>query len=664
MTHSRIAAAVTAAALLLAPLGPALATDDLDSPDPVTTTPADPTTPPEVVPEVPTLGAEVPDAPAPAADSVSAVVRTDDGDLEVATAPTVAALSKKTAAETVLAVDRPTRRYAMAVGADDTGRDLQWGLSRMQAEDLWQRSTGAGIKVAILDTGVKGSHPDLSGRVAKGYNAITSKPGARKDNNGHGTFLAGIIAGKVNGGGISGLAPNVRILPVKVLDSEGVGDSDDIARGIIWAVDNGADVINMSFGADSTNRVEAEAIDYARGAGVTLVAAGGNEGARLVMYPAGYPGVLGVAATDINNERASFSNRGPHIDVAAPGQGILSTYNKSPYTWTSGTSMSTAYVSAVAALAMSYSPGAGGDPLQQQIAATARDVGPSGSDAETGAGLVDPAALLEQLGAGRAPGMPADIAAVGSPNGTMQLTFTPAAGTWYTVRFKKGKKAPKGPYAGSKLAEGTGAGTPLTVQVSGKKPTARYAFAVFTQGPTGLSRAIATVRPLKWKLTNSKSVPRNSRQRLEVGLRVPTFGWIGGWPLQLTTQKGGRKQQTRRFIPSADGPDTFMVRDLRWSFHYQFTLLAPGFWNAASAQKSQWINTSVTAQRKSGITGSVSPNKAASEVQLQRKKGKGWKTIKTTTSKRNGRYSFPAKSGTLRVFAPADLWHGPASTTL
>ena len=657
---------MTAAALLLAPLGPALAADDSDAPAPVATTPTDPPTPPQDTspPEVPTLGAEVPPTPPPADDSVSAVVRTEDGDVKVATAPNDAALTRKTAAETVLAVDRPTRRYAMALGADDAGRDLQWGLSRMQAEDLWQRSTGAGIKVAILDTGVKGSHPDLSGRVAKGYNAITSKPGARKDKNGHGTFLAGMIAGKVNGGGISGLAPNVRIIPVKVLDSEGVGDSDDIARGIIWAVDNGADVINMSFGADSTNRVEAEAIDYARGAGVTLVAAGGNEGARLVMYPAGYPGVLGVGATDINNQRASFSNRGPHIDVAAPGQGILSTFNKSPYTWTSGTSMATAYVSAVAALAMSYSPGAGGEPLQQQIAATARDVGPTGADAETGAGLVDPAALLEQLGAGRAPGMPTDIAAVGNPDGTMQLTFTPAAGTSYAVQFRKGKKAPKGLYAGTRLATGPGAGTPVTVQVAGKKPSARYAFAVFTQGPTGLSRAIATVRPLKWKLTGSRSVPRNSRQRLEVGLKVPTFGWIGGWPLQLTTQKGGRKQQTRRFIPSADGPDTFRVRDLRWSFHYQFTLLAPGFWNAASPQKSQWINTSVTAKRTSRITGSISPNKAASEVQLQRKKGKGWKTIKTTTSKRSGRYSFPAKSGTLRVFAPADLWHGPASTTL
>ena len=107
----------------------------------------------------------------------------------------------------------------------------------------------------------------------------------------------------------------------------------------------------MSFGADSTNRVEAEAIDYARGAGVTLIAAAGNEGARLTMYPAGYPGVLGVGATDFDNKRASFSNRGPHVDVVAPGQGILSTYTKKPYFWTSGTSMSTAYTSAVAALA-------------------------------------------------------------------------------------------------------------------------------------------------------------------------------------------------------------------------------------------------------------------------------------------------------------------------
>lgn len=675
MTNSRIAAGIVAVALFMAPLGPVAATEGEPIADPVSVaepTPApseDPTLPGAGVPEVPadevpTLGADLPAEPAAPADEVSAIVRTEDGSVEVLTAPTTAALDKATADDTVLAVDRPTRRYAMAMPSDDAGRDLQWGLSRLQAEDVWQRSRGAGITVAVLDSGVKPAKPDLSGQVARGYDAIKAKPGGRKDKYGHGTFIAGMIAGKNDGGGIAGLAPSARILPVKVLDSEGIGDSDDIARGIIWAVDNGADVINMSFGADSPNRVEAEAIDYARGAGVTLVAAGGNEGVRLVMYPAGYPGVLGVAATDVNNNRASFSNRGPHIDVAAPGQGILSTYNKSPYSWSSGTSMSTAYVSAVAALAMSYSPGAGGEPLIEQIAATALDVGAAGSDSETGAGLVDPAALLEQLGAGRAPGMPTDIAANGTSNGTMRLTFTPAAGTSYAVQFKKGKKAPKGLGAGQRVAEGTGAGQLVTVDVSGKQPTSRYAFAVFTRGATGQSRAIATVRPLKWTLTGSQSVPRNSRQRVDVGLKVPQFGWIGGYPLQLTTRKGGRKEKVRRFVPSADGPDKFTVRDLQWSFHYQFTLLAPGFWNAASPQESQWINTSVTAKRGARISGRVTPSKAASEVQLQRKTGKGWKTVGTTTAKRNGKYSLPSKPGTLRIYTPADLWHGPASRTL
>ncbi len=650
MTQRRFAVGLVAAALLLAPLSPALADDALPAP-------IDPTV------EVPTLGPDVP-ATAPAVtDEVSALVRTDDGSVQVTTAPDPVALAEQTAGDTVLAVDTPRTRYAMALPAQDKGRDLQWGLSRLQAEDLWARTTGYGITVAVLDTGVKASHPDLKGKVAKGFNAITGKPGARSDNNGHGTFLAGMIAGKANGSGITGLAPGARILPVKVLDGDGVGDSDDIARGIIWAVDNGADVINMSFGADSTNRVESEAIDYARGAGVTLVAAGGNEGARLVMYPAGYPGVLGVGATDFDNKRASFSNRGPHIDVAAPGQGILSTYTKRPYFWTSGTSMATAYASAVAALAMSYSPGAGGEPLAQQIAATARDVGATGSDPDTGAGIIDPAALLEQIGAGRAPGMPRDIAASGS-GGTARVTFTPAAGTSYIVQFKKGIKAPVGIYGGSRVGEGAGAGQPVTVEVPGKNPNKAYSFAVFTQGPTGQSRAIATVRPLNWTLTKSRSVPRNSRQKVQVGLRLPTFGYIGGWPLQVTTQQGGGAQKIRKFIPSADGPETYLVRDLQWSFHYQFTLLAPGFWNAASPTESQWIDTSVSAARKGRITGRVSPSKVASEVQLQRKAGKGWKTIDTAQTSRNGKYSFPGKAGNLRVFAPADLWHGPAAREL
>jgi hypothetical protein len=459
------------------------------------------------------------------------------------------------------------------------------------------------------------------------------------------------------------MAPNARIMPVKVLDTEGIGDSDDIARGIIWAVDNGADVINMSFGADTTNKVEAEAIDYARGAGVTLVAAAGNQGFKEVMYPAGYPGVLGVGAVDINNKRASFSNSGPHVDVVAPGQGIVSTFTKRPYNWTSGTSMSTAYVSAIAALAMSYSPGAGGEPLAQQIDATAIDLGPNGRDADYGDGMVDPATLLEQLGAGRAPGMPRDISASGAGR-TLTLTFTPPAGTSYAVQFQKGKRAPAGLGAGFRVGEGAGAGQPVTITLNDKNPQKTYGFAVFTQGPSGTSRAIATVRRAVWSVTGSREVPRNSRQKLQIGLKVKPFGWVGGYPVQVTTQEGGAAQKVRRFIPTSDGPETFAIRSLRWNFNYQVTLLAPGFWDAARPQMAQWVTTDITASRKGRITGRLTPNKAPSEVQLQRKAGKGWKTIATTQSNRAGKYSLPGAAGSLRVFAPADLWHGPAAREL
>ena len=550
MSHRKVAAGFVAAALLLAPLSPALSQDSL---------PADPGV--EVLPEVPTLGPELP-AELPPSETVSAVVRTDDGSLEVATAEDQAALEEQTAGDTVLAIDTPSHRYAMALPADDAGRDLQWGLSRLQAEDLWQRTNGSRVTVAILDTGVKASHPDLKGKIAKGYNAITNKAGARADNNGHGTFLAGMIVGKTNGSGIAGLAPGSRILPVKVLDSEGVGDSDDIARGIIWAVDNGADVINMSFGADTSNRVEAEAIDYARGAGVTLVAAGGNEGARLEMYPAAYPGVLGVGATDFDNKAASFSNRGSHIDVVAPGQGIVSTYNGPKYTWTSGTSMSTAYVSAIAALAMSYSPGSGGEPLLQQIIATARDLGPEGRDSETGAGLVDPAALLQQMGAGRAPGMPRDIAATSPSEGVARVTFTPAGGTTYVVRFKKGKKAPATPSSGVKAAEGTGNWEPVTVDVPNKSPKARYGFAVFVFGASGTSRAIATLRPANWTLTGSRSVPRNSTQKLQVGLKLPSLR-LDRWLAAATHHQAGWRRRERTPVR----PDLRRSRHLHRSRH-------------------------------------------------------------------------------------------------
>jgi subtilisin family serine protease len=651
--RSRIAAGVTAAALLVVPVIPATA-DDLPTPAVTEEVPAA---------EIPTLGADIP-ATEPPSTEVSAVVRTDDGSLEVATAADHETLTEQTAGESVVAVDAARKTYAMALPANaDAGRDLQWGLNRLQAEDLWQRSIGNGITVAVLDTGVKASHPDLKGKVAKGYDAIASKPGARFDDNGHGTFLAGIIVGKHNGSGVAGIAPGARILPVKVLNSDGVGDSDDIARGIIWAVDNGADVINMSFGADSTNKVEAAAIDYARGSGVTLIAAAGNEGFREVMYPAAYPGVVGVGATDPQNQRASFSNRGGHVDVVAPGQGILSTFTDIPYTWTSGTSMSTAYVSGIAALAMSYSPGAGGEPLGQQISASATDLGAAGPDADFGSGLVDPASLLEQLGAGRAPGMPRDLVANGAGD-TLTVSFTPGVNVPYVVRLKAGLKGPASATNGKSVGRGVGNGQPVTLTVPKRSAKKAYAFGVFTTGPTGTSKAVATVRPATWALTDSQSVPRNSRQKVQIGVKVAKFGWIGGHPIQLTTSEGGGEQRVRRFIPVSGGPDSFTIRKIRWNFNYQATLLAPGFWNPAQPQESQWVQTTITAKRGGAITGRVTPSKVASEVQLQRRAGASWKTIATTQTKPNGKYQLPGKAGDLRVYSPADAWHGPASREL
>lgn len=624
--------------------------------------------PPVADPGVPTLSAA---EPGPVENSgSSAVVRDDNGELQVRTSSdeTPDQLSDRLAdaGEQVVASDETVRRYATSAPAqEDAGRDLQWALTKLQAEDIWQRSTGAGVTVAVLDSGVKASHPDLRGRVAGGFNAITGKPGGRTDDFGHGTFIAGLIAGSRNGAGIVGFAPSARIMPVKVLDADGVGESADIAAGIIWAAENGADVINMSFGSDSRNAVEAQAVDYARRLGVLLVGAGGNDGAPLELYPAAYPGVIGVGATDYTDRRSSFSNRGNHIDVVAPGQGILSAYGTSPsYLWTSGTSMSTAYVSGLAALAMSFGPGSGGDPLAEAIQASARDLGSPGRDREYGAGIIDPAALIEQMGGGRAPGMPTDLIASGSPEGTLRVSFTPPPGSTVRVRLKAGAKAPGWYTSGRGVYEGAGTGSPVTVDVPNQKVGKRYAFGVFTTGPTGTSRAVATVRPLAWRITPTTSVKRQSRPRITAGAKVNSFGWLGGFPLQLDSQQGGGRQDARRFVPNGFGPNSFAVRPLTWSFHYRFTFLAPGFWNSASSQGAQYVQTTITAKRGARITGRITPNKKRSTVELQRRAGGGWRTVKTTRSAPNGRFSLPSVSGTLRVYAPADLWHGPATATL
>jgi subtilisin family serine protease len=272
--------------------------------------------------------------------------------------------------------------------SDDPRSNEQWGLRAVGAATAWPISRGAGVTVAVLDTGVA-PHEDLPPLLPG-----KSFTGAGSDPNGHGTHVAGIIAAIANNQkGVAGLAPGVSILPVQVLDADGFGDHANIANGIIWATDNGADVINLSLGGEESSDALRAAVEYAHSRGVVLVAAAGNSGSgsNAPMYPAAYPEVIAVAASAPDGSGAMFSNSGFYVDISAPGFAILSTI-PSGYTYYSGTSQASPFVAAAAALLLST--GAPASDVQQRLVSSARDIAPNGRDDATGAGFLDAARSL------------------------------------------------------------------------------------------------------------------------------------------------------------------------------------------------------------------------------------------------------------------------------
>jgi len=264
-----------------------------------------------------------------------------------------------------------------------------WGVDRIDADLVWSSFTGEGVKIAILDTGIDKDHPDLN--YAGGVNFV---PQGRKidsnkfdDDNGHGTHVAGTIAAVDNTIGVVGVAPGASIYAVKVLDRSGSGSLTWINNGIYWAITNGMDVISMSLSTQYDYSSFKTAIEAAHNAGIVIIAAAGNDGSE-VDYPAAYPDVIAVSATDSSDDYPYWSNYGSEIDVAAPGVSIESTWNDGYYNTISGTSMACPHVAGVAALVLqaypSYNPDEVRDALHQ-----AEDLGASGQDIHYGYGLVD-----------------------------------------------------------------------------------------------------------------------------------------------------------------------------------------------------------------------------------------------------------------------------------
>ena len=292
-------------------------------------------------------------------------------------------------------------RKATATPNDEAyAEGFQRYLPTVRLPQAWDVSKSAGAQtVAVLDTGIDAGHPDLAGRTVAGYNAVNPAT-APVDDNFHGTFVSGIIAANTNNTeGIAGVAWSAKIMPVKVLDEFGSGTDEDIIEGLNWAVSHGARVVNMSFGGTMESLVLRDAVANAVTKGVVVVAAAGNTGDDAPQYPAAYPDVLSVGATNDNAVITGFSSRGDWLDLAAPGYDIVSTLPRDldptfPYGQASGTSFSAPIVAGVAALVRNKYPALTPAEVMARLETTARDAGPRGRDPYYGAGIVDAYAAL------------------------------------------------------------------------------------------------------------------------------------------------------------------------------------------------------------------------------------------------------------------------------
>ncbi|WP_416975692.1 type VII secretion-associated serine protease mycosin [Streptomyces sp. 4F14] len=327
----------------------------------------------------------------------------------------LAGLTLLTLAPTASAADRPYSEQCSFPNGKYPGRP--WSLQRVMLDELWSQSKGEGVQVAVIDTGVDTKNPQLKGAVDAKDGRTFKPPGAKDDNGdpldwgaadgttdtvGHGTKVAGIIAARpADGTGFVGLAPEATIIPLKQNDAEGHGTPDTLADAITYAVGKGADVINISqdtTGAKKPSDRLRQAVESALSQGVVVVASAGNDGTGgnvKKTYPASYHGVLAVASSDRNNERAAFSQSGDFVGVAAPGVDMISTVPAGGHCSDNGTSFSAPYVAGVAALIKAKHPKWTARQVVAQIEQTAeRTI--AGHDRLVGWGVVDPVRALTE----------------------------------------------------------------------------------------------------------------------------------------------------------------------------------------------------------------------------------------------------------------------------
>ena len=335
--------------------------------------------------------------PGTAADARRAVVdphggrffdRVTDLDIDAVEFPALAGNANPRAAEAVVnALKRnpnvefvePNYIYSVSYTPNDPGLAQQWAWNRIKAFDAWNTTQGSsGVVVAVVDTGIQRSHPDLNAKIVAGYDYVQGDTAA-DDGNGHGTHVGGTAAAETNNStGGAGTCPNCKLMPVRVLDNNGSGTLVNVANGINFAANNGAEVINLSLGGGGSSTLQS-AVDNAWNKGVFLACAAGNSNTSSTSssYPGAYANCFAVASTTSSDTRSSFSNYGSWVEAAAPGNSIYSTWINSGYRTIDGTSMATPHVAGLAGLLSSQ--GLTNAQIRQRICDTADDISGTGT---------------------------------------------------------------------------------------------------------------------------------------------------------------------------------------------------------------------------------------------------------------------------------------------
>jgi len=275
----------------------------------------------------------------------------------------------------------------MQQATNDTYFGSEWHLAKIGAPAAWDLATGAGVTIAVLDTGVDSTHPDLAARIVPGWNTYDNNSNTA-DVYGHGTKVAGAAAAIGNNSvGVTGVAYDAKIMPMRISDTSGyITYYSMVANAVTWAADHGARVANISYGVENVAAVQSAA-QYMRNKGGVVVTAGGNAGT--LDASANTTTMITVAATDANDARASFSTYGAPIDLSAPGVGIYTTTNGGGYGAVNGTSFSSPITAGVVALMFSANPALKPDQIDSILASTALDLGTAGRDDYYGAGRID-----------------------------------------------------------------------------------------------------------------------------------------------------------------------------------------------------------------------------------------------------------------------------------